>query len=134
MNRKNLLQTLKGLLLLALLTFGVNRSWAQIVAFSATGTDPVCNGEFSGTITLTPGASNPGINGNYVYDLDTLSGVMSITVWAVSGDTTLSGMQAQTYDVVCKDLNGGTSSAPQQVVLTDPSAISINFNGTLSNL
>src|SRR6056300_352854 len=127
MNRKNLLQTLKGLVMLALLTLGANRSWAQIVAFSATGTDPVCNGEFSGTITLTPGLSNPGINGNYVYDLDTLSGVMSITVWAVSGDTTLSGMQAQNYDVVCKDLNGGTSSAPQQVVLTDPSLLSLNI-------
>ncbi|MDB2588563.1 hypothetical protein N9Y33_01685 [Bacteroidia bacterium] len=127
MNRKNLLQTLKGLLMLAFLTFGANRSWAQIIAFSATGTDPVCNGEFSGTITLTPGASNPGINGNYVYDIDTLSGVMSITVWAVSGDTTLSGMQAQTYDVVCNDLNAGASSAPQQVVLTDPSLLSLNI-------
>jgi gliding motility-associated-like protein len=33
MNRKNLLQTLKGLVMLALLTLGANRSWAQNAQF-----------------------------------------------------------------------------------------------------
>jgi hypothetical protein len=130
MNRKNLLQTLKGLLMLALLTFGANRSWAQWSP-GGVATDPLCNGEYSGSISFEPDPGNiintGGYKSNFDYYIDSGSGYQAMfTVYNETGDTSISGLKAGSYKIQVEDWFNAGGTVSETLVLVDPDLLSLS--------
>ncbi|MGB2264424.1 MAG: hypothetical protein ACPH3C_04490, partial [Glaciecola sp.] len=133
-----LLNASKRILILVCLVVAIGQSNAQVVvgpvSISATSSAPACVGQYSGSITINGGGGVfNGATQNYTFYIDSGAGnELLFTVFDNSGDTTITNLKAGSYQLLVEDKNGDEDSTT--VVVTDPAALSITFNGTLSTL
>jgi len=82
------------------------------VTLSAAGTDPLCNGDTTGTATATATGA-----GTLTY------------AWSTGGNTsTITGLTANSYTVTVTDANGCTDS--DTAILVDPTVLTVSAAGT----
>ncbi len=132
MNKRNLLKSGRSFLLWLLFAAGASHVSAQF-AMSANGTNPQCNGEYSGSISVS--LANPnGFTGEYGYEIDSGSGFQTMfTVFSANGDTTISNLSAKSYTIRITEFSTGNIETVS-LTLSNPTAIAVSLDGANSNL
>jgi len=90
-----------------------------LLTYTATSTDPLCNGSSDGTITMT----GNGGTGSLQYSVD--AGI------SFQSSGTFTGLSASTYNIIVEDINGCQTAG--SITLNDPIAISYSATSTNEN-